>query len=659
MCGIAALIASKDGLPDSVIRAMTHLIAHRGPDDEGFALFKDAQRPLLAGGPDTPSAVYQADYSYCPRAPRAESTTGYRVLFGHRRLSILDLSPAGHQPLSIENGRYWIVYNGEVYNYLELRTELEAAGHTFGSHSDTEVILKAYAVWGEACLQRFNGMFAFAIYDVEQRSLFAARDRFSVKPLYYWWSPTGVLALASEIKQFTVLPGWKPVVQRQRAYDFLTTGMTDHAQETLFRGVHQIRGGECLSLDLHSQDLQIKRWYQLPLERFSGTEADAALELRRLLKDAVRLRLRSDVDVGFCLSGGLDSSSIVCLAHEIHQETAATNRQKSFSACSHEKAYDERRYIEIINQNCNLASHYTYPSLDKLFEIAPTITWIQDEPYGSTSIYAQWRVFELVKESGVKVMLDGQGADEQLGGYFGFFTHRLADLFYSLRWRQFFREAHHIRTRHGDVVPPGPKAFRRILRHTLREAVGATKPRRARCAAWLNLEQLMVEDRLPFADSTYESFQAQSLRQITCSNIPMLLRYEDRDSMAHGVESRTPFMDYRLVEFLTSLPSHFKIHEGVTKRVMREGMKGTLPDEIRLRMDKLGFATPEEVWLRKHNPALFLRHIESAIEQSKGILKPDTLKLAQQVVAGEAPFSFWTWRLVSFGMWMDRFGMHV
>lgn len=661
MCGIAGLFAAKQAEAAlSDMQNMLTLVRHRGPDDAGYVVFQPNSEPCVIADGDTPANVLYAPFAYCPKqiVTSFKQARGNAIL-GHRRLSIIDLSPAGHQPMCSPDGRYWVSYNGEIYNYVELRKELEALGKRFQTASDTEVLVHAYQTWGENALQRCNGMFAFIVYDTVTQCVFAARDRFGVKPLYYWRSPSGLLAIASEIKQFTCLPGWQATTDNQRVYDYLAGGATDHTSGTLFRGVHQLRGGECLNYDLASEHLEIKRWYTLPAGHFQGSEQEAAQQFRQLLQQSVQLRMRADVDVGFCLSGGLDSSAIVCLAHEQLKQQQATHRQKTFSARAQVKAYDESHYMDIVNAHCSLEAHHTYPALEKLFDLAPEITWHQDEPFGSTSIYAQWRVFELARQRDVKVMLDGQGADEQLAGYFGFFNHRLADLFFQGRWIRFFQEISSIRQRHGNtVVANAPKAWRRLLKQSARHYFGTAKQRMGQTTPWLNLERLQVHDHLPFNGAAYESVRDQCARQMT-HNLPALLRYEDRNSMAHSIESRTPFLDYRLVEFVHTLPGHYRISDGVTKRVLREGMRGVLPEKIRMRMDKLGFATPEEVWIKEHQPERFLKQISHAVNQTQGILKPESVAYAQEIVQGKRPFNFLIWRMVNFGLWMERFNVHV
>src|SRR6185436_14909261 len=299
MCGIAAILGTVPGGLLEPIRAMGASVRHRGPDDEGYALFAAGRDPVRVGGPDTPPSSYAAGLPYSPRPDAAAgSPEGATVALGHRRLSIVDVSPAGHCPLSYR-GRYWITYNGEVYNYLELRAELEGLGHRFLSHTDTEVVLAAFDQWGPAALSRMNGMWALAIADRERRTLFVARDRWGIKPLYCWAAPGGFTAFASEIKQFTVLPGWSARMNGQRVYDFLNWRVTDHTAETLFAGVHQLRGGEYVELPwpapgasagcAPNAPLAARRWYELRPAPFSGSFDDAAAQFRELFTDSVRL----------------------------------------------------------------------------------------------------------------------------------------------------------------------------------------------------------------------------------------------------------------------------------------------------------------------------------------------------------------------------------
>ncbi len=664
MCGIAAIFSRRGKKDLSAIVPMTTVIKHRGPDDEGFALFTNpAIAPQLFGGPDTPEKVYSSPLSYCPKKRTVPSPMEGIAAISNRRLAIVDLSAAGHQPMCSDDGLLWLAYNGEIYNHLEIRDELEHLGYTFQSHSDTETILSAYREWGVRCLSRFNGMFSFVLIDQRKEKVLVARDRFGVKPLYYWKSPDGLLAFASEIKQFTTLPGWNAQLNPQRAYDFLNWGVFDHTHETLFSGVEQLRGGEYFEFPLHQDDdatdvLYPHRWYSLTPPPFEGTQEEAATEFRSLLEDAVRLRLRADVDVGSCLSGGLDSSSIVCLANDLLREKEASNRQKTFSACSKNPLFDERHFIDMVVTKTNVDAHYTYPSLDSLFEELGAIIWHQDEPFSSTSIFAQWEVFKLANRGKVKVMLDGQGADEQLAGYHGFFGNYFYDLFRTLQWTKLCSEMHVAKKMHPHLRPLfllTNKLVPDAIRQPLRKAFGksSTNPK------WIDSTHLKFQDHNPFCHTKADTLLAQSRQQLFHSNLPMLLHYEDRDSMAHSIESRTPFLDYRVVEFSLSLPAHYKIASGWTKRVMREGMQDTLPDAIRLRTDKMAFVTPEEEWMRQHAPEKFREALKESIAHSKGILNAHAATYLEEMIAGKRAFNFLPWRMICFGKWMKDFEVKI
>ena len=677
MCGIAGFIA-RNSLPAATIGAMTDLVRHRGPDDEGFLLLHESRGELhVCGGSDTPEAIYHAEMPFRP-GHHIKTLGDQRVhlALGHRRLSIVDLSPAGHQPMCTADLRYWIVYNGEVYNHIELRSELENLGHLFRSHSDTEVILAAYEEWGTDCLSRFNGMFAFLLYDAVEKTLFAARDRFGVKPLYYWISPEGDIAFASEIKQFTVLPGWRARLNGQRAYDFLAWAITDHTDETLFSEVYQLRGGECLLVDIqkvrdgnliHFSRAKLRHvtWYCLTPAPFSGSFDVAAAEFREKLLDSVRLRLRADVTVGSCLSGGLDSSSIVCLMNRLLEGQGATELQKTFSACADVARFDERKWIDIVVAATGVEAHYTYPQIENLFDESQAITWHQDEPFGSTSIFAQWNVFSLAANNQVKVMLDGQGADEQLAGYHSFFGVYLANLLKTGRIGDLVAEMAAMQRLHGysflksteylahHVLPEGLK---NILSRILGRMASVQPP-------WLDCQKLGCIPQNPLVDlgaSNASSLRDLSISQLTASNLQMLLHWEDRDSMAHSIESRVPFLDYRLIEFVVGLPDEFKLSDGITKRVLREGMSGILPDQIRDRMDKLGFVTPEEVWLRERASDLFRKKLRESIEISRGILcEKSASTVLEEMIAGTNKFNFLPWRMINFGEWIKLFSVDV
>lgn len=633
MCGIACLITTKPQPPE-LIRHMTAQLAHRGPDGEGSKHF-----------------------------------CNNRLAFGHRRLAILDLSPAAAQPMATLDGRLWLTYNGEIYNNDELRHELAQTGYQFRTRSDSEVVLAAYATWGESCLDRFQGMWAFLIYDTDQQMLFASRDRFGVKPLYYWQAVDGLLAFASEIKAFTVLPGWRPAMHRQRVYDFLAWGLTEHTSDTLFSGVQQLRGGEALRLDLASVSSagfvpkhEVWRWYEpRQLEDDSILLVEAAGKTSKLLSEAVGSHLRADVPVGSCLSGGLDSSSIVCLMQQQLTAIGEQANQSVFSACTVERSLDERPYMAAVVRKTGVHWQQVEPQASTLLEKLPELVWHQDEPFATTSPYAQWEVFRLAADHGVKVMLDGQGADEVLAGYHGFFGPLLASLAARGRMFSLVKEVRAMHRYHGYPVQQllmrlADQMLPAEVRNGLRRLAGRphTHP------LWLNLDVLGADPVDPFeaAGGRVASVQALSMAQIGATNLPMLLHWEDRSSMAHSVEARVPFLDHRLVEYLLTLPDRCKIHHGMTKLVLREAMRGVLPEEVRLRQDKLGFVTPEAVWVRGA-AADFRKLLAQSITASQGILQPSLLVMFDRMVSGAISYDSVVWRAIVFGAWQARFAISL
>ena len=667
MCGISAIIAPDYPEALNYIESMTSIIRHRGPDDEGTAFFSDNKvGPYLAGGKDTPENTYGQHTAYSPRKEITEdfSTLNGTVALSHRRLSIIDLSLTGHQPMCTADKRFWIVYNGEVYNYIELRDELDKLGYSFASKSDTEVILASYVHWGNHCLERLNGMFAFVIYDSKKQCIFAARDRFGIKPLYYWFSPKGFMAIASEIKQFTVLPGWKAKLNGQRAYDFLNWGLTEHSDETLFYGVHQFRGGEFAEFNINNlkEKINLTRWYALNPISYSGSFEEAVDEFYDLFLDSIRLRLRSDVPVGSCLSGGLDSSAIVCSLNQILNNLSDTVKQKTFSARATYKSFDEGFFIKEVVTKTEVKDYHTYPDVKDLFCILDDVIWHQDEPFNTSSIFAQWKVFQLAASNQVKVMLDGQGADELLAGYHVYYSPLLAGYFKKLHLIKLYREIASARKTVG-IKPFDAIALMitRFLPYLMIKSIKEIISHKSSDNNWLNTNKLNCFQTNPFYENGYFSTSVNrvSKSQLLTTSLPMLLHWEDRNSMAHSIESRVPFLDYRLVEFLLSLPHDYKISEGITKRILRQSMIGILPESVRTRMDKVGFVTPEEVWLKKEVPGIFRKELKRAVYHSDGILTEDAERRLERIIDSELQFDYVVWRMICFGRWMECFNIAV
>jgi asparagine synthase (glutamine-hydrolysing) len=628
MCGI---FGSVGYTPD---QARIDVVAHRGPDGRGWQVFESASGP---------------------------------VALGHRRLAIIDMTEAGLQPMFDATQRYSLVFNGEIYNYIELREELRAEGCVFTSASDSEVLLVALIKWGPATLKRLRGMFAFLFWDSRDQKLFAARDRFGIKPLYLTESSGGV-AFASEIKQLLDLPGVERRMNIPRAHDFLASGMTDHTSETLFIGVVQVRGGECVTVDASGSRpvVTVRRWYTNTVSDLRLTEREAVERFRELLVDAVRIHLRADVTVGSCLSGGLDSSSIVCLMSQKLGGTAAIN---TVSACYAEKSVDEKPYMDQVVAASHSRPHFVYPRADDVFTKASEITWHQDEPFGSTSIIAQWCVFEAARRAGVKVMLDGQGADEQLAGYHPAFRYYTAGLARRGQLVQLARTIGERRQWHG--TPVGSQ-----LAHLLVALLppNASPWLRGRHRAfmehdWLGTD-LLREHGNP-AGALASASRSMALPPVTdlrslcmtltyASNLQMLLHWEDRNSMAHAVEARVPFLDHPLVEFSLALGNDHKIVGGDTKRVLRQAMAGVLPESVRQRRDKLGFATPEQIWFRGPLRETVQAGIEATLRRYPDLFNAEGVRtLADDMLSGRRNLDFTLWRIISLGIWGQRFSVSI
>jgi asparagine synthase (glutamine-hydrolysing) len=532
------------------------------------------------------------------------------AVLGSRRLSIIDPTPAGHQPMSYDGGALWLVFNGAIYNYKEIRAELQARGRAFRTQTDTEVILAAYAEWGAECLSRFNGMWALALLDLRKNIVFASRDRFGVKP-FYTWRAGDAFAFASEIKALLTLPFVERRLHAGRAYDYLMWGIIKSSEETFFEGIRELPPAHALTIDLASGEVHQARYYSLPFTKEVGRFDKRAFDghvarVRELVTQSVRLRLRADVPIGTCLSGGVDSSSIVATIRSLLEEQEIPQVgeiQRVFTACYDDRTIDESAFAEAVVKKTQSRWFRTYPTAATLWDDFGRVVHAQDEPFGSTSIYAQYRVMRLARESGVTVALDGQGGDELFVGYNSQYPAFFWDLVRGGRvgslvseWRGLsnasvkrgalvrgMAEYFGARVLPAGAVTAFAQAFRGEGTHLRRDFVRAHEERNARISerASLSLNELSHE-------------------MLTAFILPLLLRYEDRNSMAWSIESRTPFADdHPLIEYVNGIPSIFKVHDGWSKALLREAMRKVLPEGIYWRRDKIGFATPQRVWLRE------------------------------------------------------------
>ncbi len=652
MCGILAIINKNRNCNGRDLERACSIIRHRGPDDEGFLTWSPGTAPTVWAGKDT-AASTRGYWNYADLPP----DTSFKAGLGHRRLSILDLSPTGHQPMVYEKAGLSVVFNGEIYNYLEIKTELETLGHKFNSTSDTEVILHAWEEWGPDCLHEFNGMFAIVILDQQAQKLYAARDRFGVKPLYFYEGADAIY-FASEIKQIRTAPGYRFELDEKMARQFLALGMADHDHRlgsTFDKNIKHTTPGWYICVDLTGDSKpEHVEWY------FHDTWADvskysykkAMTEYKKLLTDAVKLRLRSDVKVGSCLSGGLDSSSIVCIAADLLRQSGDHAGQETVTACFENLKYDEWKFAEEVINKSGAHPHRVFPTFSEMVQDLDRLIWHQDEPFSSTSMFSQWMVFKKTHEAGLKVMIDGQGADEQLAGYGGNDVPLYAEFIGRMHLGSLLDEARHYKKENSrwpvGFLLGGLQAF---LGKTMSRIIPAKyRIKDAPPVDWLTpAEPGSLDDKI--AEDLHEHLR----RQFSSAPLPALLRYEDRNSMAWSVESRTPFMDFRLVEFCRSIDSRGMYWHGIRKKILRDAMHGIIPPAIENRKDKMGFVTPEELWLKGEGKEWFLDGIDKACKQFGGTLlnEEKVKKYVFDIIEGRREFDSMPWRIVCFHRWYN------
>ena len=620
MCGIAGIVPPQGTRAESYAAALTRMtgaIAHRGPDAHGE----------------------WAEDGAC---------------LGHRRLSIIDLSDAGRQPMADESGRYLLVFNGELYNYLELRDELKTRGYRFHTETDSEVLLAAYREWGAQALDRFNGMWAFAIWDRVKQELFLARDRAGKKPLYVARDAQGALFFASEVKAIRAA-GIAVRMHAQSAFDFITQGTYGHlGAASFFEGVEQLPAGHWLRVTRGGTP-EVRRWWDLPLvperDRLPYDDRLRA-RFRELLTDAVRLRLRSDVPVGATLSGGLDSSTLVLLVDQVTGGAPLHLFTSLYPGTSH----DETPYFDSVVERLRAPIvHRVAPRDDEWKETLLRVLEHQEEPFGDTSILAHFSLMRAAREQGVPVVLSGQGGDELLLGYPSMVTAYLGSLAARGRVAEAAREV--VRWSAMAGIP---------MAVTARNALGAALPIPMRDRVRQRFVARMSDAVTPelraraslrrFADergrSSLDSYLAQVFKRFA---IPHLTHYDDRNAMAFAVEGRMPFLDHRLVELLFSTRYDALYKDGVTKRILRESFADVLPPRVRDRRDKIGFYTPLARWLREHLPWVQDVMAPERVREL-GVLAPAHYAARLSALRdGDTSAALAVWRGFIFHLWADRF----
>jgi asparagine synthase (glutamine-hydrolysing) len=588
------------------LEAMTGLIAHRGPDDQG--IFTDE-----------------------------------RIGLGHRRLSILDLSPNGHQPMKDEETNCIIVFNGEVYNYIELREELKTLGYNFRTQTDTEVVMKAYAAWGEGCAERFNGMWSFALYDIAADKVFCSRDHFGIKPFYYTLTEKGFV-FGSEIRQ--LLPFLRSnKVNEKVLTEFIFSNVTEPVEDTFFANIKKLPGAHNLIYDLNKGSFTIYRYYSL--DRQGGladlSTDEAAALYGKSFQTSIDLRLRADVPVGTCLSGGLDSSSVATVAaREYAKQT--TEKFRAITAVSEEIQKDESIYAQMVVEQEGLLWLKVKPDYEAFKLALPQVVKAQEEPFPSCSIIMQYYVMKTARENNITVLLDGQGGDETLLGYERYYSAYLIAL-YKKKGLRYMLKAARNSAKNNTLMRP-----LNVIQYFLYFTSARLRyfNYRKRNTFLKNIPAFPAGVRF-HKNETKDIFEMQK-RELMEYNLPALLKFEDKNSMWHSIEARLPFLDPNTARLALSLPVEVKIHNGWTKFVLRLFMHNKMPEGITWRKNKFGFEAPETIWIRRHKPIMLEAIAASGVLNA--LCKLDDIKRDYQNMD-----NLTAWKLYSIALWEKEFNV--
>lgn len=603
MCGISGIInASNEMVKKNQIKKINDLIAHRGPDDEGFFFDKN-------------------------------------FALGHRRLSILDLSDSGHQPMEYLK-KYAITYNGEIYNYIEIKEELSKEGYVFQSTTDTEVILASYDKWGENCVSKFNGMWSFAIYDRKKKIIFCSRDRFGIKPFYFTKSDNQ-FAFGSEIKQLLEFQEDR-YVNIEILLDYLVLGLEEHTDETFFKNIHKLQPAHNLIYDLTTNHICIIKYYEIKEHEDANKMSltDNVTQYSKELNRAIHYRLRSDVKVGTCLSGGLDSSAVAAIASKDYYKDSL-KKMIAIHAKSTVKKSDESFFAQEVSKSLDLDLNIIEPTKDNFKKAIDEVIYTQEEPFGGTSIFMQYFVMEKAKALGCKVMLDGQGGDETLLGYERYYPAYLLNLPFIKKIKGFINSSRNSKISGIDLL-------KYLLYFTHANLRFYVLKKRSSFVHKSFLKRINIQYLQENARNYLNIFQLQKI-EINTTQLPHLLKYEDKNSMKHSIETRLPFLDYQTLETALNSNAEHKISNGWTKYLLRKSITNSLPQHIVWRKNKFGFEAPENKWITSIE-----NDIKKEIQNSNILnvilqenINPDTLTDSQK------------WKLYNIAKWEKMYHVKI
>ncbi|TGC07440.1 asparagine synthase (glutamine-hydrolyzing) [Methanolobus halotolerans] len=605
MCGVIGF----NWKDESLLRKMCESIRHRGPDGKG---------------------AYVDDH----------------VSLGHRRLAILDVPGNNQQPMSNEDGTILLIYNGRIYNFPEIKEELAGKGHKFRSHTDTEVIMRAYEEYGADCVHHFNGMWAFCIYDKTKNILFLSRDRFGIKPMYYYFEGDRFI-FSSEIK--AIIEHDIPRKEnRSIIFDYLYFNLTDHSEETFFTGIKRLMPSHNMIFDLAGNRLEIERYYDV--QENIVENANDPRKIKELFTESVSRALISNVPMGSCLSGGIDSSSIVVTMRKLNPEAEI----KTFSMKFPGEAIDEASYQKDVYEKVNSTNYGVTPQPSELIDDLQDLFITQEEPFSGTSVYGQYRIMKLVHDEGVKVLMDGQGADQVLSGSNYFNGYYYYELLKQFDVSQLLREATQYYSKSKSFIPLTYLGLRMTPDGIKRYLYNHQKAP--------HLARRFIEENAAREDMRWHisSLSEAAYNSILFYALPHLLRFVDKNSMRFSLESRVPFLDHKLAEYLLSMPNELRVSDGVTKYAFRQAMEDDLPASVLSRHDKIGFETPEEKWLKDEAVVPIVHRIlDSKSFMARDFWNWEKVRdMYEKLLKGETSAIFVgteIWRCVSIELWMRLF----
>jgi asparagine synthase (glutamine-hydrolysing) len=617
MCGIVGFISNKK-IELKILDEMVNSITHRGPNDNGYCdYFIDEQH----------------------------------LFFGHTRLSILDVSSHAHQPMISEDDNYILIYNGEVYNYIELKNELKLLGYKFESTGDTEVVLKSFIEWGNNCFEKFNGMWALAIYNKRTKKLVLSRDRMGKKPLYYY-KDKEKLIFASEIKAILKHPNLDIKPNMKKVFRYLSTNYRyiDIDTESYFENIFQIPKSAYVEIDFNFNFSIHEYWKLTEFNNYQKNENDIIEEFRDLMIDSVRLRLRSDVPLGCFLSGGMDSTSITAIAYKILKTPIMT-----FSGITGEERgiYDESEYIDEVVKETHANHRYIKPNPANIFDVVDEMLNVHDEPICTVTWYSLYLIVKNMKDANVPVVLNGHGGDELLAGYWEHYQFNFFDLKNNLSLKDEINTWHKNHNRDIAEITRTEKMIERVVSKQQLEIEKFPSYSYIFNKEIQNMYDLNIDIQ---GINTKSTLTNKMYKELLFETIPASLRAEDRNTMAHSIESRSPFLDHRLIEYSYALDNKYKIRNGIGKWILRESMKGILPEKVRIRKDKAGFISPADEWFRTINKNQILDILNSDELKQMNIFDIDTLKsLYQEHLMGVKNHHMFLWQFINVFIWYKKY----